>query len=347
MAKRKKNIETNSTKTLTYIAWALSLIALVLGALLLGYYFGYANAKKEIQKQEKIKYEKKLALAKKVEEATKETKLSVNERLKEVLKNEEQNATPPLKESITPPPVIEGASHEYDEIITEKPPIELARKPLITSERPKLAIIIDDVSMKSQVIAIKKLHLPLTMSFLPPREARPDSAKLASQENFYMVHLPLEAQSYSKEEPFTLHAQDSQSMIDARIKELKKLFPKVAYINNHTGSKFTANETAMKRLIKTLKHENISFIDSRTTSKTQAPAVMENLGLTYVARDVFLDHSTDTSSIKAQILEAIEIAKTHGTAIAIGHPHVNTLLAIDESKKLLKEVDLVYINKLY
>ncbi len=54
----------------------------------------------------------------------------------------------------------------------------------------------------------------------------------------------------------------------------------------------------------------------------------------------------DKKYIKEQIEKAIKIAKKHGTAIAIGHPHANTILALNESKKLLKEVELVYINRL-
>ena len=53
------------------------------------------------------------------------------------------------------------------------------------------------------------------------------------------------------------------------------------------------------------------------------------------------------SYIISQIKKAIKIAKAHGTAIAIGHPHAITLLALSESKKLFKDVELVYINRLY
>ena len=51
--------------------------------------------------------------------------------------------------------------------------------------------------------------------------------------------------------------------------------------------------------------------------------------------------------IKKAIKKAIKIAKLHGTAIAIGHPRANTILALHESKKLFKDVELVYINRLY
>jgi polysaccharide deacetylase 2 family uncharacterized protein YibQ len=103
----------------------------------------------------------------------------------------------------------------------------------------------------------------------------------------------------------------------------------------------------MNRLIFALNSQNINFIDSRTTAATKAPKVLENFGLKCVARDVFLDHHMEKSYILKQIKKAIAVAKKHGTAIAIGHPHANTILAIRESKKLLKEIDLVYINRLY
>jgi polysaccharide deacetylase 2 family uncharacterized protein YibQ len=185
------------------------------------------------------------------------------------------------------------------------------------------------------------------MSFLPPSAARPNSAKLASHEKFYMVHLPMEAMNWNKEEPFTLYAADSQQVISKRIKEIKKLYPKVKYINNHTGSKFTSNEMAVNRLIYALNTQHIHFLDSRTTAETKVPKVMKNYGFKYMARDVFLDHHPDKAYVKSQIKRAIKIAKSHGTAIAIGHPHANTLEAIKESIPLFKDVELVQVDKLY
>ena len=64
-------------------------------------------------------------------------------------------------------------------------------------------------------------------------------------------------------------------------------------------------------------------------------------------RDSFLDHELDKDYVKGQIKKAIKVAKVHGSAIAIGHPHANTLLAISESKHLFSEVELVLVDKLY
>ncbi|MDA3908713.1 MAG: divergent polysaccharide deacetylase family protein [Sulfurimonas sp.] len=331
MAKRKRK-KSSSNNFLTYVAWILAVIALGLGALVGGYYIGYEDATKDVQKQVKIDKNKRLSMLKKLEEASsKKEKQSVNTRLKHVLKKERK--------------VDKGAAaHEYGDGTLPEPPRRDFKK---IASRPKLAIIIDDVSVRSHVNAIKSLGIPLTMSFLPPSKFRPNSAKLAAKESFYMVHLPMEAQNFSAEEPMTLRISDSDAKISQRIKNIKKSFPRVSYINNHTGSKFTSNELAMNRLIYVLQAQDINFIDSRTTAETKAPKVMKNFGLEYVARDVFLDHAPDKASIVIQIKRAIKIAKLHGTAIAIGHPHANTLLAIHESEGLFKDVDLVYINRLY
>ena len=334
MANRKKRSSKRSSKLLVYIAWVLAVIALVMSLLVIGYYFGYADAKHKTEKKQKIKIKPK--------EQNKERLSDVNKRLKEVLKRESKKETLSNKHrsDIT-------AAHEYADEHLSKPPKGATRKVLRGVKKPKLAIIIDDMSLKSQVRDVKNIGITLTMSFFPPRAARPDSAKLASKEKFYMVHLPMEAFNFHAEEPLTLRVNDSQEKITQRIRTIKKLFPRVRYINNHTGSKFTANEVAVNRLILALNNQHINFIDSRTTAKTKVPKVMKNYGLKYVARDVFLDHDMDKASIIHEIKRAIKIAKLHGTAIAIGHPHAKTIEALRESKALFRDVDLVRVNQLY
>ncbi len=328
ITKKKKN------NFLTYIILILILIIMSIGTFVLGYYYGYDDGKNNTISKYKTDKKKRLSAIKKLENVTSTKHITnVRNRLKEVLKKVS-------KEDIV-------ASHEYDNQKYKKPPKALKRNIQKTINKPKLAIIIDDVSTKRHIKYIKSVGIPLTMSFLPPSKARPNSAKLASHQNIYMVHLPMEAFNFNAEEDVTLRVSDSASKIDAVIKHIKKIFPRVKYINNHTGSKFTSNENAMNKLIYALKAQHINFIDSRTTGKTKVKQVMQNFGLRYVARDVFLDHKSDKASIKKAIKQAIRVAKLHGTAIAIGHPHANTLRALYESKALFKDVELVYINRLY
>ena len=323
MPKRKTKKKAQQSHNIIKYSSIVAIVILVLSiTAIAGYYFGFSEGKKQSESRFKAQKEKLVKEIKHIRDSM--PKKSRQERLNTLLKKHD----------------VILASHEYE----KSPPKGPKRKVVKKVNKPKLAIIIDDVSFKADIAKIKALHMPITMSFLPPNKRHPDSAKLAAKEPYYMVHLPLEAFNFNAEEAQTLHVNDSQQSIVKRIKEIKKLFPKVKYINNHTGSKFTANELAMNRLMFALRKNKIMFIDSRTTAQTKVPKVMRNYGLPYIARDVFLDHVPDIKEIKRQLKRAIAIAKRSGSAIVIGHPHLDTLQALKESKELLKSVELVRID---
>jgi uncharacterized protein len=241
------------------------------------------------------------------------------------------------------------ASHEYEKVLPQPPKREKERVgPAVgvPEEKPMLAIIFDDVSFAHDIRNIKALNLPVTMSFLPPSKRHPDSAKLAARESFYMVHFPLEAVNFSAEEPDTLHVGDSEERMDDRVRQIKTLFPNAQFVNNHTGSKFTADRASMEKLVYALDREGMTFIDSRTTSETAVPALMKALHRPYISRDVFLDHDPDVDAVKKEVRRAVKIAKKYGYAIAIGHPHKKTLRGVAESKDVLSQVELVRIDTL-
>ncbi|MEA2091207.1 MAG: divergent polysaccharide deacetylase family protein, partial [Campylobacterota bacterium] len=148
MAKRKRK-KSSSNIFLTYTAWGLAIVALTLSSLVGGYYLGYEDAKEDILKKSKSEKTKRLTMLQKLEDASsKKDKTSVNNRLKEVLKKESKTHS--------------AAAHEYENATSLKPPKRVKREFKRISSKPKLAIIIDDVSVKSHVKAIKSLGIPLT-----------------------------------------------------------------------------------------------------------------------------------------------------------------------------------------
>jgi polysaccharide deacetylase 2 family uncharacterized protein YibQ len=364
MSKKSKEISERNKYLMFLTSRVVAFFALLALAVGIGYYFGYKSNTK--QSKEIIKEEPKKESQSHNTTQHKTTIPELTKRLQNVLKQDTKIEDLKPHSELKLPPKVDSKKqdkeilevlkseeeykkktvhHEYkDAKVPTKPP---KRETKLVTGKPKLAIIIDDVSFSRDVKAIKALNLPINMSFLPPTSWHPKSAELAQNEEFYMVHLPLEAQKFNASEPNTLKISDTQQQIDDRIKEIVKMFPKVKFINNHTGSKFTSNEQAINRLILTLNRYDIEFIDSRTTSKTQVQKVLDSFNKRYLARDIFLDHHTSKSYVKKQIKEAIKVAKRHGSAIAIGHPRAETLLAIKESKKLFDEVDLVMVDKLY
>ena len=213
---------------------------------------------------------------------------------------------------------------------------------------PKLAIIMDDISTNAQVRELKKLSIKVTPSIFPPEKEHPKTAELAKEFSVYMVHLPLQALNYTNEKANTLRTGDSKEKISQRIKDIKKDFKGVKYINNHTGSGFTSDFKSTLALLDELKNSEIYFIDSLTTNKSTVLDASKKLGLKYAYRDVFLDNEQNVSKILKMINKAVAVAKKDGVAIAICHPYKSTFEALKIAQKdAFNGVEVVYVDKIY
>ncbi|MDY5304000.1 MAG: divergent polysaccharide deacetylase family protein [Campylobacter sp.] len=213
---------------------------------------------------------------------------------------------------------------------------------------PKLAIIMDDISTNAQASELKKLSIKVTPSIFPPEKEHPKTAELAKEFSVYMVHLPLQALNYTNEKANTLHTGDSKEKISQRIKDIKKDFKGVKYINNHTGSGFTSDFKSTLALLAELKNSEIYFIDSLTTNKSTVLDVSKKLGLKYAYRDVFLDNEQNVSKILKMINKAVAVAKKDGVAIAICHPYKSTFEALKIAQKdAFNGIEVVYVDKIY
>lgn len=154
------------------------------------------------------------------------------------------------------------------------------------------------------------------------------------------------SKAFKGEEANTLHTNDSYEKIEARVKQLREWYPNAIYTNNHTGSVFTAHDDGMDKLFQALKKYNFIFVDSRTASKSVAKKYAQKYGMPHIERTTFLDNNVNYASIEKQLKEAVKTAKRTGKALAIGHPHNATLKVLENSKNLLKDVEIVYVNEL-
>jgi len=234
-------------------------------------------------------------------------------------------------------------------IDTKTPKVEEVQIPITKkniSNKPKLAIIIDDMTTQRQINSIQTIGYKVNMAFLPPTKGHTRSAKITKNLDEFLIHLPLQASSVRYEEENTLHTNDSIQKIEKRIRYLRKLYPNTNYLNNHTGSTFTSNAAAMDKLFKILKKYNYTFIDSRTTAKTVAKKTAKKYGVKMFSRNIFLDNKKDKKYIQKQLKKAIRIAKKNGMAIAIGHPYSITFQTLKDSKYLLKDLELVFVTEL-
>jgi polysaccharide deacetylase 2 family uncharacterized protein YibQ len=283
------------------------------------------------------------------------------QKMKDIL--DEKNTTTAPK---TPKPMIEKEEEhylseikDYEESLKKDPasepkvePIKRQNdlpKPMLNKppQKPRLAILLDDVSFKRQIDSINALPYPITQSLFPPNDIHPHTHKYPKYLDFYMVHLPMEAMNYVRPEPGTLLVNDSYKVIEKKIKTLRETFKNARYINNHTGSRFTADKAAMKRLFRAMKKYNFRFVDSVTSINSQAQAAADELGVKILKRDTFLDNKPDIHYIHGQLKQAVKRAKQKGYAIAIGHPRTTTIDAIARAGDILKDVQVVYVKELW
>lgn len=222
--------------------------------------------------------------------------------------------------------------------------------------KPQLAIIIDDVATMQQYNSIKSIPFKLTPSIFPRSKATPNTPQIAKQAPFFMVHLPLEALNFYQKGHRWILTSNTKEEMQTIIDEIKRDFPRLEYINNHTGSKFTQTYESLEKLLDILNNEKITFLDSRTSSKTQSAKYYANHNITpqnkcqsvFLKRDIFLDNELDIPKITQNIIDSINLAKKRGYAIAIGHPHKETILALKNATNYIKDsgVELVYVNEL-
>jgi hypothetical protein len=91
------------------------------------------------------------------------------------------------------------------------------------------------------------------------------------------------------------------------------------------GSILTTDPIAMKWVMETVAQYPFYFVDSRTSADSVAANTATKFNIPNLSRDIFLDHVQSRNFIQEQFLKLIEIAKRNGTAIAIGHPHPETV----------------------
>ena len=280
--------------------------------------------------------------------------------LKEVLEKQKEIEKSKIEEKVEIKQAKEPSKEIEDEIIEEKTKIEKPaikeKKELITKKdsykydlktKPKLVIIIDDVVSKSQKDKILNIGYPITMAFLPPNSGHKESAIIAQNLPFHMIHFPMQAsKNFKNIEIDTLNISDSYEKIEARVKKLRDLYPNTTYTNNHTGSVFTENYEAMDKLFRALKKYNFIFVDSKTTPNSVAKELSIKYQMPYIVRDTFLDNDRSFTAIQNQLKDAIRVAKKQGFAIAIGHPYEVTFQVLKESKHLLNDVEPIFLNKL-
>ena len=235
--------------------------------------------------------------------------------------------------------------------LTSEPVQPALLTPPLTSGRPQLAVIIDDVGL--DVVAARRLialDAPVTLSILPYADAASALAReagAAGREGF--VHLPMEPVGVEDPGPHALTEFQSPSEMASRIGWAFSRVPGAVGFNNHMGSRLTSDRRAMDAMFSASDlPRSMLFVDSLTHPRSQAASAAQAAGLTAMTRDVFLDHVPDEASVSVQLNQALALALQNGQAIAIGHPRPETLAVLADLSRRAEAVgvELVTISAL-
>lgn len=196
--------------------------------------------------------------------------------------------------------------------------------------KPWLAIVIDDVGLdKAQAVAAADLPAPVTLAVMGYADGMAAFERVARERGQeLLVHLPMQPLGDADPGQNALLVGLPADELLRRLRWHLDRHAGFVGINNHMGSRFTADPVGMKLVIQELAARGLLFLDSRTIGTSVGERMADDQDVPAAARDVFLDNELGAAAIDAQLALAEEKAKRRGMAIAIGHPHRETLEAI-------------------
>ena len=189
--------------------------------------------------------------------------------------------------------------------------------------RGSIAIIIDDFGYRNDKVSegFLKIDASLTYAIIPGHEYSQSFSSRAKQKGYeVIVHMPFESRFKTKgEREYILETDMTSEELEIRINKVLRHLPEAVGMNNHQGSKTSADKRVMGILASILKRNGKYFIDSRTTKETVAEVTMRNHQVPTNRRHVFLDNQDNIDLIKTQLKELIQKAEILGVAVGIGH----------------------------
>ena len=220
----------------------------------------------------------------------------------------------------------------------------------LPADAPKLAIIVDDGGYAESIIdAILAMDPGLTLAILPYTPHGEATAKRAAELGFeIMLHMPMD----NLDETMVYEGQLKTGMGEDEMLKLTEealaQVPGAVGVNNHEGSRFTADGKSMALFIDIIKDRDLFFVDSRTVGDTRAYDMAVTFGVPAAKRDLFLDHDNEVEMIRRRFGEVLALARTQGQAIAICHFRRNTVTVLQEMLPQLREqgIRLVHASEL-
>lgn len=229
-------------------------------------------------------------------------------------------------------------------------------RPIDPGAAPMIAVVIDDFGYNNSDVAtgLIELDYPITISILPntPHSTTMASAARRAGKEI-LVHIPMQPRGYPEVDPGegALMADHTREQLLHRLGDALDDVPYAVGANNHMGSAFTSQHIPMRVVMGRLRDAGLYFLDSMTTPESVGVSEARRAGVPVARNRLFIDSPLDESGridVDSQMAELVEIAKKTGSAIGIGHPHPETLRALERALPELERegIRLVFVSEL-
>lgn len=207
----------------------------------------------------------------------------------------------------------------------------------------RVAIVIDDLGndmagTEEMMNAPVKLTVAI-MPFLPTTKRDAEWAHRVGHD--VIVHLPMEPLRGRRKGlgPGAITTDLPDDEIRSRVRKAIDDVPFAVGINNHMGSKATADERVMRVVMEVCKERGLFFLDSKTNWRSIASSVGAELGVTVLQNQIFLDDISSKAHIARQMELVRKQAQERSECVAIGHVGIagkKTAAVIHQSAPAMK-----------
>jgi hypothetical protein len=159
-----------------------------------------------------------------------------------------------------------------------------------------------------------------------------------------LLHLPMEAAADNHLlGAGAIYLDMDEAEIRTVIAAALAAVPHVIGVSNHMGSRLTTDLGHMRWVMRAI-HDNpgLFFVDSRTTARSVAAIAAAESGVTFLARDKFLDSVQAKAAIREQLRALVEHARKYGRALGIAHPYPETMKVLRRWRP--EEEDVCFVD---
>ena len=196
----------------------------------------------------------------------------------------------------------------------------------------RVALVIDDLGRSvDDLLPLEKLGVPITYSVLPFQEnTAAVAAQLRSRREEILLHLPMQAKNGENPGPGALRLGMTDDQLRTGTLAALQAVPGAVGVNNHMGSGLSVDARAMSAILRVLSSRGLFFLDSRTSPDSVGYRTAMALGVPAAERQVFLDSDPGPAAVHEQFQRLLDLARSRGAAVAIGHPHPDTLAVLTD-----------------